>query len=170
MEECATDLVCFVNDLFSCEKEFAKGEVNNIVIVFYHEKKCESLEKVRPITKFFYFITGLGHQSVVVFFVLSGYLIAGSVITQIRKGKFDIKIYALKRLSRLYAVLIFAILLTVVLDHTGIYLDSVGLYKGKIKAATLGFSIADRLSFKYVLTSLFMLQTILLPPIGSNSP
>jgi len=121
-------------------------------------------------TLFFYFFTGLGHQAVIVFFVLSGYLIAGSIITQIRKGVFDVKNYALSRASRLYAVLIFALLLTVVLDHVGIYFDKIGLYTGKLNAATLGFSISDRLSFSYFSSSLLMLQTIVLPPLGSNSP
>nr|MCS3815438.1 peptidoglycan/LPS O-acetylase OafA/YrhL [Mucilaginibacter sp. X4EP1] len=117
----------------------------------------------------FYFLTGLGHQAVIVFFVLSGYLIAGSILSQINRGIFDIKGYAINRISRLYIVLIVALPLTVLLDHIGIYYDNIGLYTGKVQAATLGFSIASRLSFKYFLSSFFMLQTIVLPPLGSNS-
>jgi len=117
----------------------------------------------------FYFLTGLGHQAVIVFFVLSGYLIAGSILTQINKGNFDIKGYAVNRISRLYIVLIVALPLTVLLDYIGIYYDKVGLYTGKVPTATLGFSIASRLSFKYFFSSFFMLQTIVLPPLGSNS-
>ena len=120
--------------------------------------------------KFLYLITSLGHQSVVIFFVLSGFLIAGSVINQLKRGAFKFSSYFINRFSRLYAVLFIALLLTLILDHTGIYFDKIGLYSGKIKTATLGFSIADRLSFKYFLTSLLMLQEIVLPPIGSNSP
>jgi peptidoglycan/LPS O-acetylase OafA/YrhL len=118
----------------------------------------------------FYFITSLGHQAVVIFFVLSGFLVAGSVINQLKKDKFNLKMYFINRFSRLYAVLFIALLLTLILDHTGIHFDHIGFYTGKIKSATLGFSIADRLSLKYFLASLFMLQTIVLPPLGSNSP
>ncbi|SDD62700.1 Peptidoglycan/LPS O-acetylase OafA/YrhL, contains acyltransferase and SGNH-hydrolase domains [Mucilaginibacter pineti] len=121
-------------------------------------------------TKFFYFITGLGHTSVIVFFVLSGYLIAGSIIKQVKNDTFDLKKYTLNRISRLYAVLFVALLLTVILDHTGIYFDHIGLYQNKIRTATLGFSIKDRVSIQYFMSSLFMLQGIVLPPLGSNSP
>ncbi|TWJ00792.1 peptidoglycan/LPS O-acetylase OafA/YrhL [Mucilaginibacter frigoritolerans] len=146
-----------------------------LLVVFNHLrsilfKDYPLLKHANAFTKFFYLLTSLGHQAVVIFFVLSGYLVGGSVISEIRKGKFDIKLYALKRISRLYAVLLFALVLTIVLDHTGIYFDQVGLYTDKIKTATLGFSIANRLSFKYFVTSLCMMQTIILPPIGSNSP
>jgi peptidoglycan/LPS O-acetylase OafA/YrhL len=145
------------------------------IVVFNHLrsivfKDFPLIKQSGVLTKLFYLLTGLGHQAVIVFFVLSGYLIAGSVISQMKKAKFNIKEYALKRVSRLYAVLLFALLLTLVLDHTGIYFDKIGLYTGKVNAATLGFAIANRLSIGYFLSSLFMLQTIVLPPIGSNSP
>jgi peptidoglycan/LPS O-acetylase OafA/YrhL len=118
----------------------------------------------------FYFITGLGHQAVVVFFVLSGYLIGRSVINQATAGKFEFKTYLISRVSRLYAVLLVALLLTVVLDSVGYRFDNIGIYTNKVKFATLGFNIADRETLPHFLTSLFMMQNIILPPLGSNVP
>ena len=37
-------------------------------------------------TKVFYLATGLGHQAVMIFFVLSGFLVGGSVITAFQPG------------------------------------------------------------------------------------
>ena len=38
----------------------------------------------------FYFVTGLGHQAVMVFFVLSGFFVGGSVWNKIQAKKFKI--------------------------------------------------------------------------------
>ena len=145
------------------------------LVVFNHMrsiifKDFDQVSNKGPSVKLFYFITSLGHQAVIVFFVLSGYLVAGSVINQLKKGIFDIKNYAINRFSRLYAVLLVALILTVILDNTGIYLDHIGLYTHQIKTATLDYSVESRESAKYFFASLFMLQTIVLPPLGSNSP
>ena len=57
--------------------------------------------------KIFYLMTGLGHQAVIIFFVLSGYLVGGSVIRSMRgKSMLDIKKYSIARITRLWAVLI----------------------------------------------------------------
>ena len=56
-----------------------------------------------------------GHQAVTVFFVLSGFVIAYATDTRER----DVRSYAISRLSRLYSVVVPAILLTVVLDTVG---------------------------------------------------
>ncbi|MBW4890088.1 acyltransferase [Mucilaginibacter sp. HMF5004] len=121
-------------------------------------------------TKGFYFITNLGHQSVIIFFVLSGYLVAGSVIKQVKAKTFNLTTYSINRFSRLYAVLLVALLMTLAFDHLGIYFDHIGLYTHKVSFATIDYSIADRLSAGHFFASLFMLQNILLPTLGSNSP
>ncbi len=60
-------------------------------------------------------LAGFGHEAVVVFFVLSGYVIAHT-----REHKdHDWRHYAVQRLSRLWSVLLPAIALTLVLDSWG---------------------------------------------------
>jgi len=58
----------------------------------------------------FYFITRLGHEAVLVFFVLSGFLVGGKSIIRIREHKFNIKSYALDRSVRILLPLIGSLL------------------------------------------------------------
>jgi len=119
--------------------------------------------------KAFYFLTSLGHEAVIVFFVLSGYLITSSVINQINKNKFSVKEYFIKRAARLYSVLFIALLFTSLFDFTGNFFDKTGIYHNSTAFATLNFSVMDREDFSHFITSFFMLQTIILPPLGSNA-
>ena len=70
-------------------------------------------------------ISGFGHDAVVVFFVLSGYVIA--FVTDTKEK--NIKQYAVSRLARLYSVVLPCLILTIILDYTGSYLDKT-LYDG----------------------------------------
>jgi peptidoglycan/LPS O-acetylase OafA/YrhL len=63
-----------------------------------------------------YLITGLGHQWVIVFFVLSGYLVGGSVLRSVAVNHWSWRVYLLNRLTRLYAVLIPALVFGGLLD------------------------------------------------------
>lgn len=45
------------------------------------------LKGTGAVTKVFYFSTGLGHQALMVFFVLSGYCVGGSVLSGLIKGR-----------------------------------------------------------------------------------
>src|SRR5438270_9524015 len=56
-----------------------------------------------------------GHDAVILFFVLSGYVIAW--VAERREP--DLRAYAVNRLSRLYSVVVPAILLTVIADAIG---------------------------------------------------
>lgn len=60
-----------------------------------------------------------GRDAVMIFFVLSGYVIAFVVHTKER----DFRSYSISRLSRIYSVALPAIVLTVILDSMGKYLD-----------------------------------------------
>lgn len=61
----------------------------------------------------FFALTRLGEEAVLVFFVLSGYLVGGKLIERTQRGTFDTKSYAIDRFSRIYVPLVPAILLTV---------------------------------------------------------
>ncbi|TKD48564.1 MAG: acyltransferase [Mesorhizobium sp.] len=64
------------------------------------------------ITALFYAVTRPGHPAVMVFFVLSGFLIGGQVIRHVRDGRFDLQRYAVDRATRIFLPLIPALLLT----------------------------------------------------------
>ena len=55
----------------------------------------------------------LGKQAVVVFFVLSGWLVGGHTIRKMRAGTFDPAAYAADRTSRVYVPLVPALMLTI---------------------------------------------------------
>lgn len=63
------------------------------------------------------FVAGFAHPAVMIFFVMSGYLVGGSFGKQILSGKPDYALYFSKRAARLLIVLIPALLLTVALQY-----------------------------------------------------
>lgn len=71
-------------------------------------------------------ITDFGHEAVIVFFVLSGYVIAFVADTK----ENTLKSYALSRLARIYSVAIPAIVATVILDYAGNAIAS-AVYDGR---------------------------------------
>jgi peptidoglycan/LPS O-acetylase OafA/YrhL len=70
-------------------------------------------------TRLFYLVTGMQHEGVVLFFVVSGFLVGGSVWRNLKAGRFDARLYLINRFSRIYLVLIPALLLVFVLDRIG---------------------------------------------------
>lgn len=119
-----------------------------------------------------YFVTGLGHQGVITFFVLSGLLVGGSVLKAVSENKWALGQYILARLSRLYVVLIPGLILTWLLDTVGMAVTHNSfIYSGSpIFGNIISFRIADVYTIKDFLGSLFFLQTIVTQPFGSNAP
>jgi peptidoglycan/LPS O-acetylase OafA/YrhL len=125
------------------------------------------------LAKGFYFLTGFGHEAVIVFFVISGYLVGGKVWSLYREGRFGWKRYLADRASRLYAVLLVALMLGAALDWSGyLFFNQYGLYnhgyEGSI--AVLGTAPIERMGWRDFLVNAFFLQTIAGPTFGSNGP
>jgi peptidoglycan/LPS O-acetylase OafA/YrhL len=59
----------------------------------------------------------LGHEAVLVFFVLSGFLVGGRVIGRLRAGTFDVSDYILDRTTRILLPLIPACVLTALINE-----------------------------------------------------
>ena len=96
--------------------------------------------------KLFYFITGFGHQAVIVFFILSGYLVGASILKRARKNNLSFKEYLIiDRGVRIYLVVIPALIITYILDLYGYKLfNSSGIYTGDLNFASLNYSIINR--------------------------
>lgn len=120
-------------------------------------------------TKIFYTLTGFGHQSVMVFFVLSGYFVGGGVL---RAGsKFTWVNYLSSRLTRLWVVLLPCLLLTWGIDHM------INIYN---PGALAGVSFDNwhsgpkpgeySTSLSTFFGNIIFLQTIELPVFGTNGP
>lgn len=123
--------------------------------------------------KAFYFMTGFGHEAVMVFFVISGYLVGGRVWELFAAGKFGWKRFLADRTSRLYAVLLVALLLGAALDWTGAtFFNRCGLYDLSISEpiAVLSRPPIDSLTLRDFLLNALFLQTIVGSTFGSNGP
>lgn len=114
----------------------------------------------------FYAVTSLGHQAVIVFFVLSGFFVGGIFIADKNK---DIFKYSIKRISRFYTVLIPALVLTWIIDSIGIYLFKANaLYGGYSDNYVLKYDVASRLNLETLFANMIYLQDIIYPTFGSN--
>ncbi|WP_405607808.1 acyltransferase family protein [Polaribacter sp. Asnod1-A03] len=119
-------------------------------------------------TKIFYFFTGLGHQAVMIFFVLSGFFVGGAVINKRRIFKFSD--YLLSRLTRLWVVLIPALIFTLGLDLLVDFLSPDIIEGTYLKILNSGPKESYSLSIKTFIANIFFFQTIYTPVYGSNSP
>lgn len=68
-------------------------------------------EQRSPLMFAFYSLTRLGQPAVLVFFVMSGFLVGGRTIEKMRSGAFDIKTYAIDRTVRILLPLLSALVL-----------------------------------------------------------
>lgn len=120
--------------------------------------------------KLFYFATGFGHQAVVIFFVLSGFLITMSIHKAVNNGSWSPANYATDRLTRLWIVLIPALLLTLCFDRLGMLLFPYSIaYTGQITTLP-DINPAGKLGWLTLLGNVFFLQKIQTEVFGTNSP
>jgi peptidoglycan/LPS O-acetylase OafA/YrhL len=121
-----------------------------------------------PLIRLFYFLTGFGHQAVIVFFVLSGYWISKIVIERDAKGSWTWVRYYVERLTRLWVVLLPALVL-------GLACDVLSSRVFHFTGANLGSHSLVRdwgahLTAPTFLANAVFLQTLVAPVLGSNGP
>jgi peptidoglycan/LPS O-acetylase OafA/YrhL len=117
-----------------------------------------NVENQTVITMALYLLNILGGPSVIIFFVLSGLFISRSVIKAVSEDKWSWKTYLVNRLSRLYVVLIPALILTFILDSISVN------YFGYE-----GYNSSSENLFNFI-GNLFYLQNIFVDVYGSNAP
>lgn len=124
--------------------------------------------------KAFYFFTGFGHQSVIIFFVISGFLVGGMTLDRWRTHTPDPGAYFIARFSRIYTVLIPALIVGWVFDRTGAHwFESSRMYANALSEYSIN-SLPDhvliRTDWLTISGNLLNLQGILVSPLGSNGP
>lgn len=62
----------------------------------------------------FFFLTRVAHEAVLLFFVLSGFLVGGKVIQRLRAGTFDLKSYTLDRTVRIMLPLLSSLIIIII--------------------------------------------------------
>jgi len=110
----------------------------------------------------------IGNEAVMVFFVLSGYLVGGSVLRS--RGKWSWKSYLTMRLTRLWVVLLPALVLTLALDLAGLSLfpQSTSIYQGPVGQSEVRANLIHTLTPTVLAGNALFLQTVLVPTAGSN--
>lgn len=105
------------------------------------------------------FITGFAHQAVVVFFLLSGWLVGGSLMNRMGKPQ-ALAHYAIDRFTRLWTVLLPTLLLSL----------GVGLVIGAAAPGPIDFNPGNEFSAAALAGNLLGLQTVTVPEFGGNYP
>lgn len=100
------------------------------------------------ISALFYAVTRIGNEAVLLFFVLSGFLVGGKTFQRILNNEFRPMDYAIDRVSRIYVPLVPCLLLTTI----------VGLFLG------------TPFRTHHLLGNLMFLQGISVPSFGGNDP
>lgn len=116
----------------------------------------------------FYFISSLGHEAVMVFFVLSGFWITRSILHRVVAKTWDWSGYLIDRISRLWTVLIPALILGGLLDYIGARLLGFSVYFGHTGGNVIADSVEQNLGMQAFLLNALFLQNGIVAPLGSN--
>ena len=107
----------------------------------------------------FAFITGFAHQAVLVFFIISGWLVGGSLLNKLDKpGAFTD--YAIDRMTRLWTVLIPTFILTLLFAAA----------IGAVDTGRIDYAATNAYSALVFFGNLVGLQRVFLPDFGGNFP
>lgn len=125
-----------------------------------------------PPVRGFYAATAFYHEAVVVFFVLSGFLIAGPNLDRVKIHSFSPTSYGVDRFTRIYVTAFPALLLTLAADWIGRnLLPGAGFYDGT--NALVAQRVAGGVQHDTLLDlvrNLLMLQPVHAPMLGANPP
>jgi peptidoglycan/LPS O-acetylase OafA/YrhL len=107
----------------------------------------------------FAFITGFAHQAVLVFFIISGWLVGGSLLNKLdQPGVFTD--YAIDRMTRLWTVLVPTFILTLLF----------AIASDTVDPGDADYAPANEYSLLVFLGNLVGLQRVFLPDFGGNFP
>jgi len=118
-----------------------------------------------------YALTAFGHDAVMVFFVVSGFLVGSAAIRDCRSGRWSWINYLTARGVRLYVVLIPGLLLTMFWDRLGLrFFGANAVYTGTPQWYRHDFfNVAQQYGIDTLIGNVAFLQGILYPTFGSNN-
>jgi len=112
------------------------------------------------------FIADARSEAVIIFFVISGYLIGGPLL---RRRDVELRKYAIKRSVRIYIVLLPALVLTLVLDFATLWLwpGNAVVFQAWQGGALGDIAVTERMTAINFISSLFNIEPLLAKPFGS---
>ena len=143
-----------------------------VLVLFGHLRRLifddyVNIEVTTPVITAFYVFTSVAHEAVIVFFVLSGYLVAHPLFGS-QKERFQPINFSIKRVSRVYTVLLPSLIFTYLITELLGFLEMRPWDTG-----THGHSDLLREAhsdFKVLIQNVFGLQGLLTPIYGYNFP
>jgi peptidoglycan/LPS O-acetylase OafA/YrhL len=122
--------------------------------------------------KAFYFVTGLGNEAVIIFFALSGFLVGGKALQDLLARRFSWSRYLLRRFTRLWIVIVPALLLTILFDSIGSTVTHGVGYDGRFHDIYAVGPQAPGIDHSWLtfLGNLTFFQSIYVPVFGSDGP
>jgi peptidoglycan/LPS O-acetylase OafA/YrhL len=144
------------------------GHVYSISIANYHHVGHPNL-LLRGVS----FFGAFGYMGVIVFFVISGFLVGGRAIVNFKERGFSIRDYFVHRFSRIYTVLIPALIVGLMLDWVAIaFFNTSGIYNHPeyFYTNSFGNDITKHLGFITFVGNVLQLQKIVVSSLGSNGP
>lgn len=128
------------------------GHLRSALFITYDELHAPSL-----FVKVCYFFSGFGGESVMIFFVLSGFLIASNVYREIKQDTFLWYNYLINRMVRLYVVLVPALVFSMLITYFGY-------------VVFLHYSVYPKIDFLCFCSNMLFLQTITADTYAGNGP
>ncbi|HEY4031560.1 MAG TPA: acyltransferase [Caulobacteraceae bacterium] len=120
------------------------------------------------LTQIFYIVTSWGHPAVIMFFVLSGYWITKAVVERQEAGAFTWSGYLLDRLTRLWVVLLPALVLGAAADF--VTLEVLHFPPPNWGSQSILPHIETHYSLPYFAANVLFLQGLFAPTFGTNGP
>jgi peptidoglycan/LPS O-acetylase OafA/YrhL len=136
----------------------------NFLFVDYEQLSPSARHWMLPI----YGVTSTGHAAVIIFFVLSGYLVSGSVFRLFARNAWSWKTYLTHRLVRLWVVLLPGLALCALCDSIGVRSHWAPLLYSGRGSNHMTPNVAEFLTPRLFFSNLLFLQTILTPIFGSD--
>lgn len=141
------------------------GHWRNIFFVDFGQVQAH-----RGLLALLYAATSGGHQAVMLFFVLSGYLVGGSVTRAMRTGTWDWRRYATHRMVRLWVVLVPGLLLCALWDGVGLRSGLAPLLYHGASGNHVVLDVSSARGGAVLLGNLMFVQEILVRTFGSDGP
>jgi len=137
----------------------------NLFFIHFHEVGTHRFLLAGP-----YIVTAGGHQAVVIFFVLSGFVIARTIQRAFDRGQWGWASYLTHRLVRLWIVLVPGLVLCLVWDRIGAALGTVpwSHFANQTGHAPL-YATPDDGVIAFIGNLLFV-QEVLVPAFGTDGP
>lgn len=120
--------------------------------------------------KFFYASTSLGHEAVIIFFVLSGFFITRSILYKLDNNSWSWQGYITDRTFRILVVLIPAVIITFIIDKIGVYyFGGTALYMGSTGSTVIVEPIIYNLYLINAISNILLIPTEIVNATGSNA-